>query len=332
MAKALSFSVGIPTYNQADYLEATLLSLFNQTRPPDEIVVSDHFSTDATPQILAKYSNRIRIVKPPAGATFGEHWDYTISCLQGDWFTLFSSDDIAYPNFVETLLEGATRRDDAVLVRAGWDNIDRDGHVIDQRYLLSVAPVTLPPETLLEQRYNPKVSAAAFAVRRRFMSQSGGYPIAMESFGDWPMFAQLAPYGSFVYEAKIIAGYRMGHGGDKFRSRLAMWIRDEQRMFNEVFPLAASRANMTDTSWIAEASRANFCRYLRSASHLLTLEECAAFVPVFEPWAISTGCDKLLELFAQGKPLPTSIKSLFTQGKKRIRPLANKVKSTLRRS
>ena len=69
MAKDLTFSVGIPTFNQADFLEETILSLLNQTRPPDEIVISDHFSTDRTPEIIAKYSGHVRHVQPPLGST-----------------------------------------------------------------------------------------------------------------------------------------------------------------------------------------------------------------------------------------------------------------------
>src|SRR6202020_733537 len=68
MASPRTFSVGIPPFNQADYLEETILSLLNQTRPPDEIVISDHYSTDDTPEIIEKYAGHVRGVKPPRGA------------------------------------------------------------------------------------------------------------------------------------------------------------------------------------------------------------------------------------------------------------------------
>jgi glycosyltransferase involved in cell wall biosynthesis len=42
MHKPLTFSVGIPAFNQGHYLEERILSLLDQKRPPDEIVVSDH--------------------------------------------------------------------------------------------------------------------------------------------------------------------------------------------------------------------------------------------------------------------------------------------------
>jgi glycosyltransferase involved in cell wall biosynthesis len=330
MAKHLTFSVGIPTFNQADFLEETILSLLNQTRPPDEIVISDHFSTDRTPDIIAKYSGQVRGLKPPPGSNVGAQWDFTLSSLTGDWVTLFSSDDIAHPNFVEVLLRGAQRHDDAVLVRAGWENIDKTGAVVSKEYLLSVKSVTTPPDTLFEQKHGPKASFAAFAVKRDILQASGGYPTDMESFGDWPMFMQLAPFGSFIYENEIISGYRIGYEGNKFRKRASMWIRDEQRMFYEVMPLAADRANLTDRAWIDQASRANFIRYLSAASDEFPLSERAELVPVFDSWATRVDGQALLAAFAAGGTIkqPTT---LLQRGKNLIRPYAQRFNDRLRR-
>jgi hypothetical protein len=194
-----------------------------------------------------------------------------------------------------------------------------------------VKATTLPPETLFEQKYGPKASFAAFAVHRETLQKSGGYHLGMESFGDWPMFAQLAPFGSFIYENELTAGYRVGHDGDKFRKRLGMWIRDEQRMFYEVFPLAAQRAGLTDTTWIAQASRDNFLRYLTSAQNKLNAEERANVVPLFESWAVRTNSQELLRAFAEGRPLPRSMKSILNQGKNLVRPLAQAVRGALQR-
>src|SRR5665213_151561 len=330
MAPTLTFSVGVPTFNQADFLEETILSLLNQTRPPDEIVISDHFSTDSTPQIIAKYADRIRAVKPPPGSNVGAQWNFTLSSLSGDWVTLFSSDDIAHPNFIEVLLRGTQRRPDAVLVRAGWQNIDAKGTVLSTEYLLSVTAETTCPANLIEQKNGPKASFAAFAVKRDVLAASGGYPTGMESFGDWPMFAQLAPFGSFIYESEIIAGYRVGHDGNKFRKRIGQWIRDEQRMFYEVFPQAADRAQLTDRTWIDEASRANCIRYMASASEEFKPDERAESATLFEPWASRTGAKALLKVFAEGGTVqvPTT---LIESAKKLARPFAHKLYAGLRR-
>jgi glycosyltransferase involved in cell wall biosynthesis len=331
MGDPLTFSVGIPAFNQAEFLTETIESLLHQTRPPDEIVVSDHYSTDHTAEIIEKYRGHVRGVQPPEGCDVSGQWRFTLSQLQGDWVTLFSSDDVARPKFCEVLLRGAARREDAVLVRAGWENIDISGAVLSAQYLLSVKAVTLPPETILEQRHGPKASFAAFAVKRDVLERSGGYPVAMESFGDWPMFMQLAPFGSFIYENELIAGYRVGHDGNKFRKRIGMWIRDEQRMFSDVMPLAAEHAGMKDRAWIAEASRANFLRYLASACREFAPNERAAIAPLFATWAARVNGEAELLSFAAGENITLPI-SLAERGKRLLRPLAQSVYARLRSS
>ena len=70
-----------------------------------------------------------------------------------------------------------------------------------------------------------------------YLEETGGYPVGMESFGDWPMFMQVAPYGSFIYESEIVSRYRI-HRTDRFRQRLGMWLRDDERR-NELKRFAA---------------------------------------------------------------------------------------------
>jgi len=47
-------AVVMPAHNEAKHLEACLSSFVNQTRHPDELVVVDDGSTDATPEIVAR--------------------------------------------------------------------------------------------------------------------------------------------------------------------------------------------------------------------------------------------------------------------------------------
>ena len=330
MGKPLTFSVGIPTFNQAEFLEETILSLLNQTRPPDEIIVSDHHSTDRTPEIISRYKGRVRGVKPPPGVNLTGQYNFTLSSQSCDWISLLSSDDVARPNFCEVLARGAGSRENAALVRAGWENIDAAGEVVGRNYLLSVPKVELPPATLMSQRHGPKVSFAAFAIRREAYIASGPILTSIESLADWALFLQLAPFGSFVYENQIVSGYRVGHDGDKFRKRVAMWIRDEQKIFTEVIPLAAERAGIADRRWIGHASRANFLRYLASASEKLTAEEKMAIFSEFKSWADQVDGTPELQRFAEGGQITMPV-SLTQRGKRLLRPFAQELYAKLSR-
>jgi glycosyltransferase involved in cell wall biosynthesis len=330
MGKPLTFSVGIPTFNQADFLEETILSLLKQTRPPDEIIVSDHYSTDHTPDIVAKYSDRIRSVKPPPDVNLTGQYNFTLASQSCDWITLLSSDDVARPNFCETLTRGAATRSDAILVRAGWENIDATGKSVSRNYLLSVPAVEKSSAALTSQKNGPKVSFAAFAIKREAYIASGPILASLESLADWALFLQMAPFGSFVYESQLIAGYRVGHDGDKFRKRIGMWVRDEQRIFYEVMPLAAERAGLADRGWIDDASRANFIRYLASASRKLAPTERAAVLLDFKSWADRVDGDREFETFAGGGTV-TEPNSLAQQGRRLLRPFVQQIYAKLHR-
>jgi glycosyltransferase involved in cell wall biosynthesis len=48
----MTISVAIATYNRASMVRETVLAALAQSRPPDEIVVSDDASTDETVPVI----------------------------------------------------------------------------------------------------------------------------------------------------------------------------------------------------------------------------------------------------------------------------------------
>jgi len=326
----LRLTVGIPTYNQADYIGQTLDSLFAQSRPPDEIVVSDHFSTDHTREVLSGYGSRIRITQPAPGSNVTAQYNHTLSCQDGDWITLLSSDDIALPNFCEVLERGALASPNAVVVRAGWQDIDRHGKLLQKKLMLGVPREEAAPATLYAQRHGPKVSFAAFAIRKSAYDRIRPIHPTMESCVERALWLQLAPLGTYIYEPTIISGYRVDHDGDKFRTRLGPWVRDEMRIFYEVLPSAARQAGIEDLTWIDVASRRNFVSYLATAAERFTLDERAGVLPLFADWADRTGQAELLQSFARGEAIRPPV-SVVDQMKKLVRPLAQSVHSLIHR-
>ena len=65
----MKVSIVIPVRDEEDSIRELLDSLLAQTRPPDEIVITDGGSVDATPQIVEEYIRRgapVRLIR--AGA------------------------------------------------------------------------------------------------------------------------------------------------------------------------------------------------------------------------------------------------------------------------
>jgi glycosyltransferase involved in cell wall biosynthesis len=93
------FSVVIPTYNRAAFIEATLQSVLNQTYPHYEIIVVDNCSTDNTEELLQPYisAGQIYFIKHEQNFERARSRNTGMSVARGDFVTLLDSDDFMYP-------------------------------------------------------------------------------------------------------------------------------------------------------------------------------------------------------------------------------------------
>lgn len=102
-------SIIIPVYNTEKYLEKCLDSVLNQTYKNLEIICINDGSTDSSPDILQKYSekdDRVKIInKKNSGVSHSRN--VGIEQANGEWITFIDSDDYIenslYEKFVTTL-------------------------------------------------------------------------------------------------------------------------------------------------------------------------------------------------------------------------------------
>lgn len=100
MTSSSNVSIVIPTYNRAGYLDQCIQSALAQT-VACEIVVCDHGSTDNTPEIAAKYGNKIKYVRRETD--FGVHFCWLDGVLNasGAFIHINYDDDWIEPLFIE---------------------------------------------------------------------------------------------------------------------------------------------------------------------------------------------------------------------------------------
>ena len=106
----MTFSIVIPTYNGERYIEEALLSAINQTRPADEIIISDDNSSDNTLSICEKYADRIKIYKNENGPSgFVNGWNKGIARCTCEYISILHQDDLLASTFLEEA-ENALKR------------------------------------------------------------------------------------------------------------------------------------------------------------------------------------------------------------------------------
>lgn len=103
----VKISICIPTYNGAQYLEACLDSVLNQTYKDIEILVVDDGSTDATFEILERYAatdQRIRLFRNECNLGLVGNWNRCVELARGQWIKYLFQDDLLDPSCIEKML------------------------------------------------------------------------------------------------------------------------------------------------------------------------------------------------------------------------------------
>ena len=122
-------SVAMCTYNGARYLHEQLDSILTQTRVPDELIVCDDGSTDATLKILdefnkkAQFSVKIYCNVTRLGST--KNFEKAIALCAGNVIVLSDQDDVWLPEKLE-------RIEQAFVVHPNAGYVFSDALVVDE--------------------------------------------------------------------------------------------------------------------------------------------------------------------------------------------------------
>lgn len=119
-------SVVIPTYNRAGYLPEAIESILGQLGAGDEMIVVDDGSTDDTPAVLARYGERLRVVRTPNGG-LGAARNVGVAAATRDWIAFHDSDDVARPDRLAVGRDWVARRPDLDAILCNGEHMGGTG-------------------------------------------------------------------------------------------------------------------------------------------------------------------------------------------------------------
>jgi len=124
-------------YNGAAYLPEQLRSIEAQTRAPDELIVCDDGSTDATVEIVeafaarAPFPLRLRVNQRNLGST--GNFERAIGLCTGDVIALADQDDVWRPPKLERLAAALAASPDVALVFSDAELVDAESRPLGRR-------------------------------------------------------------------------------------------------------------------------------------------------------------------------------------------------------
>ncbi|MEJ5241737.1 MAG: glycosyltransferase family 2 protein [Anaerolineales bacterium] len=123
-------SIVTPSYNQAQFLEATIRSVLSQDYPRLEYIIVDGGSTDGSLEIIRKYADRLAwwVSEPDRGQTDAINKGFAHA--HGEIFAWLNSDDTYEPGAVRAAVRFLLDHPQVGLVYGDANFIDEEGRVI----------------------------------------------------------------------------------------------------------------------------------------------------------------------------------------------------------
>lgn len=129
-------SIITPSYNQAEFIERTILSILEQDYPNIEHIIIDGGSTDGSADIIRKYASQLTywVSEPDRGQAHAINKGLQIAT--GTWVAWQNSDDVFYPRTFSQLVQAAHDHPKADLIIGNMNLIDKDDRLIrDVKYV-----------------------------------------------------------------------------------------------------------------------------------------------------------------------------------------------------
>ncbi len=124
-------SIITPSYNQATYLEETILSVLDQDYPCLEYIIIDGGSTDGSREIIQRYSHRLRHWSSQPDQGQAEAINKGLALAQGEVIGWLNSDDVYLPGAIASAVNGLLCNPEWALIHGDVVAIDGKGSTIN---------------------------------------------------------------------------------------------------------------------------------------------------------------------------------------------------------
>jgi len=223
-------SVVIPTYNYGRYVARAVDSVLAQTRPPRDVVVVDDGSTDDTHEVLARFGDRIHVIRQQ-NCGVSQARNNGAAASEGDLIAFLDADDFWHEDKLACQVEAYRGRPDAGMVHCGLQEVDVDGNPLGPK--LDGLDGWVAKDLLLLQRTVILAAPSNAIIPRAVFDEAGGFDPALSTAADWDLCFRIAVGRPFVYVPELLVSYTL-HSSNMHRNIDAM-DRDMHLAFRKAF-------------------------------------------------------------------------------------------------
>jgi glycosyltransferase involved in cell wall biosynthesis len=212
----MKFSIVIPLYNKAPYINDTITSVLAQTFSDFEVIVVDDGSTDGGAELVTFIPDpRLRLVRQ-ANAGVSAARNLGIALAKGEWVVFLDADDWHHPRYLATLLETQARYPQADTVATDFLPVPDTPTMWPPRWPVLAAQPEVELITDLPRRWMsaPSLCTSAVSVRSaRLREMQPCFPSGESHGEDLDLWFRLAEKTPVALVRSPLMAYRLAVEG-----------------------------------------------------------------------------------------------------------------------
>lgn len=199
-------SIVTPSFKQAHFLEATILSVLEQDYPNIEYLIVDGGSTDGSVEIIRKYADKLAwwVSEPDKG--HADALNKGFEHATGEIFAWLNSDDTYLPGAISGAVAYLQDHPDVGMVYGDANLIDENGQILGQ-----FASRQTDYKRLLQGSVH--IPQATTFIRADLWRQLGALSTTLFFAFDYDLWVRLAKISRLEYVPRLWANFRLHEQG-----------------------------------------------------------------------------------------------------------------------
>jgi glycosyltransferase involved in cell wall biosynthesis len=204
-------SIIVPSYNRAEFIEATLVSIQNHTFKDFEVIFIDDGSTDNTAELVKAFCD-----KDPRFKYFKQEnseravaRSYGLGLATADLLCLVDSDDLWYSHKLEKQVEVMDADPSVALCYAAVNRIDMEGNPTKTSSRQHQGLSGFIFYDLLMRNFIPSVTPM---FRKKAFEKVGSQVTEFIPYEDWDFWLKFSRQGKFHHISEPLGDYRLHPG------------------------------------------------------------------------------------------------------------------------
>lgn len=237
-------SVPVITYNSSKTVVETLDSIYNQTYPKLELIVSDDCSTDNTVEICRSWIEshkdrfiRTKLLTVEKNTGVSANMNRAEASCQGEWVKPIAGDDLLLPGCIEVYVQFAKKHLELVYAFSKVEVFGSNSLIVEKfsnvifDYSFFDLPIEKQFDWLITKSFQPIPAATSFYNRKKVIELGIDYDERIPMLDDWPRWIRLLEKGvRFYFIDDCLTRYRVSESSicsgmlysEKFNASIAL--------------------------------------------------------------------------------------------------------------